>query len=257
VTFSDELRTAAAKTWDAVATHRFVDELWAGRLEPGAFGAHLVQEHLVLDPVVALMGATVAACDLPESRLAHARRLGLLAGPPTAYLARAMDVLDVPMEERTHPEAVPATAELHGLLDATRLAGDHPSCLAVLLVTDWLRLDCATRPDAEPPIDPLTASGWSCGGGRRSRAGSRSCAWSSTGSARRWTRTAATRCARSSSGRPSWSWRSSTARTPESTVQTCGVFRTAAKRAPWGVRHLSPLPGATRAGNKRTLVSVP
>lgn len=156
MTFSDELRTAAAKTWDAAATHRFVDELWAGRLEPTAFGAHLVQEHLVLDPLVALMGATVAACDVPESRLAHARRLGLLAGPPTAYLARAMDVLDVPLDERAHAEPLAATAELRALLDATRRTGDHPSCLAVLLVTDWLRLDCATRPDAEPPVDPLT-----------------------------------------------------------------------------------------------------
>jgi thiaminase/transcriptional activator TenA len=155
VTFTDDLRTAAAKTWDAVVTHRFVDELWAGRLEPGAFGAHLVQENLALDPLVALMGATVSVCDLAESRLAHARRLGLLAGPPAAYLARAMDVLDVPLAERTRPEPRPATAQLRELVDATRLTGDHPSCLVVLLVTDWLRLDCATRPDAEAPTDPL------------------------------------------------------------------------------------------------------
>jgi thiaminase/transcriptional activator TenA len=156
VTFSDELRTAAARTWDAAVTHRFVDELWAGRLEPGPLGVHLIQESLVVDRLVALMGTTVAVCDLAESRLAHARRLGLLAGPPVAYLARAMDVLDVPLEERTRSEPLPATAELRDVLDATRLAGDHPSCLAVLLVTDWLRLDCATRPDAEPPTDPLT-----------------------------------------------------------------------------------------------------
>ncbi|WP_214407607.1 TenA family protein [Pseudonocardia lacus] len=155
MTFSDELRTAAAKTWDAAATHRFVDELWSGRLEPAVFGAHLVQENLLLDPLVALMGAAVSVCDLAESRLVHARRLGLLAGPPAAYLARAMDVLDVPLEERTHPEPRAAAAELRELLEATRVSGDHPSCLAVLLVTDWLGLDCATRPDAEQPTDPL------------------------------------------------------------------------------------------------------
>ncbi|MCO1658315.1 TenA family protein [Pseudonocardia humida] len=155
MTFSDELRTAAAKAWDAAATHRFVDELWAGRLEPGVFGAHLVQESLVLDPFVALMGATVAVCDLPESRLAHARRLGLVAGPPAAYLARAMDVLDVPLDERTHPEPRPATAQLRELLETVRSAVDHPSCLTVLLVGEWLRLDCATRSDADAPTDPL------------------------------------------------------------------------------------------------------
>jgi len=155
VTFSDELRTAAAGPWAAATTHRLVDEVWAGRVEPGAFGDHLVQEGLVLDPYLALMGAAIAACDLPESRLAHARRAGLVAGPPAGYLARAMDVLDVPLDERTHPEPGPATAELRALLGSVRAAADHPSCLAVLLATDWLRLDSATRPDADPPTDPL------------------------------------------------------------------------------------------------------
>jgi thiaminase/transcriptional activator TenA len=155
VTFSDELRTAAAKTWGAATTHRFVDELWAARLEPAVLGAQLVEEHVVLDAQIALMGATVAVTDLAESRLAHARRTGLLAGPPAGYLVRAMDVLDVPLDQRAHADPRPATAELRGLLDGTRRAGDHPACLTVLLVTDWLHLDCATRPDADPPTEPL------------------------------------------------------------------------------------------------------
>jgi thiaminase (transcriptional activator TenA) len=155
VTFSDELRAAAAKHWDAAVSHRFVDELWAGRLDPAVLGDHLGQEGVVLDRRLALMGAAVAAADLPESRLAHARRVGLVAGPPAAYLARAMDVLDVPLDERTHPAPDPATAELGELLDATRRAGGYPDLVTVLLATEWVQLDCATRPDAVAPTEPL------------------------------------------------------------------------------------------------------
>jgi thiaminase (transcriptional activator TenA) len=155
VTFSDELRSAAAKTWDAATTHRFVDELWAGRVEPSVLGGHLLQEGLVLDRRVALMGAAVVTADLPDSRLALARRIGLVAGPPASYLARAMDVQDVPLDARSHPDPDPAAVDLRDLLDTTVRTGGYPELLAVLLAGDWLQRDCATRADADPPTEAL------------------------------------------------------------------------------------------------------
>jgi thiaminase/transcriptional activator TenA len=40
---------------------------------------------------------------------------------------------------------------MHG----ARAGADYPTCLAVLLVAEWLYLDWADRPDAEPPADAI------------------------------------------------------------------------------------------------------
>ena len=146
---------AAAKPWHAVVSHRFMDGLWSGKLDPAVLGDRLVQGQRVLDATLALMGATVAAADRPASRVVHARRLGLVAGPETGYLSRAMDVLDVPLDDRTHPNLHPATRELLDLLHVTRRGGDYVRCVTLLLASDWLHLEWATRPDAEPPTEPL------------------------------------------------------------------------------------------------------
>jgi thiaminase (transcriptional activator TenA) len=40
-------------------------------------------------------------------------------------------------------------------MDEARTSADYPSCLAVLLVAEWLYLDWATRPDAQLPDEPI------------------------------------------------------------------------------------------------------
>jgi thiaminase (transcriptional activator TenA) len=155
VTFSDDLRAATARTWDAAVTHRFVDETWAGRLDPAVLRAYLVQRKQVQDPLVALLGAAVALTDRADARLSHARRLGVVVGPEDNFMGRAMDVLDVPLDDRTHPVLTGPTRELRELMDAVRLSGDHLACLTVLLVTEWVHRDWAARPDAVAPTDSL------------------------------------------------------------------------------------------------------
>jgi thiaminase (transcriptional activator TenA) len=40
-------------------------------------------------------------------------------------------------------------------MDEACRSADYPSCLAVLLVAEWLYLDWATRPDATLPDEPI------------------------------------------------------------------------------------------------------
>jgi len=87
--------------------------------------------------------------------MVHARQLGVLAGPENDFFARALDALDVPVEERSAPQLLPPTAGFLDLMHAARRSADYPRCLAVLLVAEWLYLDWATRPTATPPTEPV------------------------------------------------------------------------------------------------------
>ena len=155
MSFSAELRDRTASTWDAAVAHRFVDELWSGRVEPRVLRTYLVQDHQFVDSFNALLGAAVASADRAEPRLVHARQLGLIAGPESNFFARALDALDVPAPDRTAPALAPPTRDFLELMDTARVGADYPTCLAVLLVAEWLYLDWADRPDAEPPADPI------------------------------------------------------------------------------------------------------
>jgi thiaminase/transcriptional activator TenA len=155
VTFSAELRELTSPTWDAAVGHRFVDELWRGQLDPAVLTTYLVQDHQFFDAFLALMGAAVAAADRLEPRVVHALRLGLVAGPENDFFARALDALDVPLPERTDPALLAPTTGFVELMNSARRSADYASCLAVLLVAEWLYLDWATRPDATAPDEPL------------------------------------------------------------------------------------------------------
>ncbi|MFC4947240.1 TenA family protein [Pseudonocardia sp. GCM10023141] len=155
MSFSARLREHNASTWDAAVGHRFVTELWLGTVDPAALQAYFVQDNQFFDAFVAMLGATVAGADRPGPRIALARQLGLLAGPENDFFARVLDAFDVPLPDRSDPELVPATRGFLDLMHHARTSGDYATCLAVLLVAEWLYLDWADRPDAEPPADAI------------------------------------------------------------------------------------------------------
>ena len=155
MTFSAQLRESNASTWAAAVGHRFVDEIWRGEVPQDVLRTYLVQDHQFFDAFVALMGAAVASADRPEPRVVHARQLGVVAGPENDFFARALDALDVPLAERSLPELREPTRGFLALMDTARATADYPSCLAVLLVAEWLYLDWATRPGATPPDEPI------------------------------------------------------------------------------------------------------
>jgi len=153
VSFSTELRNRAATTWDAAVAHRFVDELWRGAAPPSVLRAYFVQDNQFFDAFVALLGAAVAAADQPVPRIVLARQLGLIAGPENDFFTRALDALDVPLPDRVAPRLAGATVGFLDLMDSARASADYATCLAVLLVAEWLYLDWADRPDTDTPHD--------------------------------------------------------------------------------------------------------
>lgn len=155
MTFSSELRELAGPTWDAAVRHRFVHEIWQGKLPPGVLSTYLVQDNQFFDAFLALMGAAVASADSVEPRVVHARQLAVVAGPENDYFARALDALDVPLTDRTGPVLLGPTQDFIALMDLARRSADYPSCLTVLLVAEWLYLDWATRTGTAPPEEPI------------------------------------------------------------------------------------------------------
>ena len=71
MSFSAELRDRTASTWRAAVAHRFVDELWAGRVEPGVLRTYLVQDHQFVDAFIAPIGE--AAIDAETVRVVARR----------------------------------------------------------------------------------------------------------------------------------------------------------------------------------------
>lgn len=155
MSFSDELRELNAAHWDAATGHRFVDELWRGEVAPGPLTRYLVQDHQFIDAFVALLGAAVAAAGSPEPRIVLARHLGLVAGPENDFFTRAFDALGVAPADRMQPELAEPTRGFIDLMDTARRSADYATCLAVLLVAEWLYSDWAARPGIEPPDDPI------------------------------------------------------------------------------------------------------
>jgi len=152
VTFSTDLRTATATSWDAAVGHRFVDELWAGTVADDVMARYLEQDAQFLDAFIALLGAAVATADRTAPRLAIARQLGLVAGDEDDYFGRALARLGA----TPTPALLAPTREFLALMDDARRSADYGTALAVLLVAEWLYLDWASRP-ADPPADWLYA----------------------------------------------------------------------------------------------------
>ncbi len=146
MSFSDELRTRTAATWEAATGHRFVDELWTGTVDDAVLARYLAQDALFLDRFVALLGEAVAAADNSGARMAIARQLGLVAGDENDYFARALARLGV----TTPATPLPPTQGFLDLMDDARRSGAYGCVLTVLLVAEWLYLDWAARPEPSP-----------------------------------------------------------------------------------------------------------
>ncbi|MCW0215830.1 MAG: TenA family protein [Pseudonocardia sp.] len=149
------LRERFGATWDAAVRHRFVHELWDGSLDRDVLARYLVQDFQFCDAFLALMGAAVATCDDPAARVTHARQVGLVAGDEHEFFHSSFDALGVSVADRTSPSRAAPTTGFVALMDRARTSGDHASCLAVLLVAEWLYLDWATRPSSPAPVDPI------------------------------------------------------------------------------------------------------
>jgi len=153
MSFSDELRTENSGDWQAAVGHRFVDEIFAGSVEPAVMRRYLTQDYQFVDRFVALLGMAIATADRFESRIRFSQFAAMITSDENTYFQRSFDALGVPAAERVHPVITAPTAGFQQLMKDAAQTNDYASCLAVLTVAEWLYLSWADRPGAALPAD--------------------------------------------------------------------------------------------------------
>lgn len=157
MSFSDELRAENAEDWNAAVGHRFVDEIFAGAVDPGVMRRYLTQDYQFVDRFVALLGMAIATADQFESRIRFSQFAAMITSDENTYFQRAFDALGVPAAERVHPVLTAPTAGFQQLMKDAAETNDYASCLAVLTVAEWLYLSWADSranlPGATLPAD--------------------------------------------------------------------------------------------------------
>lgn len=153
MSFSDELRAENSGDWNAAVGHRFVDEIFAGAVDPGVMRRYLTQDYQFVDRFVALLGMAIATADRFESRIRFSQFVAMITSDENTYFQRAFDALGVPAAERSHPVITAPTAGFQQLMKDAAETNDYASCLAVLTVAEWLYLTWADKPGAALPAD--------------------------------------------------------------------------------------------------------
>lgn len=153
MSFSDELRAENSGDWNAAVGHRFVDEIFAGAVDPRVMRRYLTQDYQFVDRFVALLGMAIATADRFESRIRFSQFAAMITSDENTYFQRAFDALSVPAAERVHPVITAPTAGFQQLMQDAAQTNDYASCLAVLTVAEWLYLSWADRPGAALPAD--------------------------------------------------------------------------------------------------------
>jgi thiaminase/transcriptional activator TenA len=143
--FTETLRTASEPGWAQAVGHRFVRELFAGALPDAVMARYLIQDHRFLDSFLTLLGAALATADTFEARLRFGRFIGLMSGDENTYFLRAFDALGVAEERRAADPDTQSTAGFKAIMREAAETRSYTAALSVLVVTEWLYLDWASR----------------------------------------------------------------------------------------------------------------
>ncbi|HZU89894.1 MAG TPA: TenA family protein [Stellaceae bacterium] len=143
--FTETLRALSEPHWSQAVGHRFVTELFAGTVPDAVMARYLIQDHRFLDSFLILLGAALAGADTFAARLRFGRFIGMVSSEENTYFLRAFAALGVTEARRA---ADPDTEPSAGFKAIMREAADtrsYAAALAVLVVTEWLYLDWASR----------------------------------------------------------------------------------------------------------------
>src|ERR1700724_3083490 len=128
--FTEALRAASEPGWSRAVEHRFVKELFTGAVLDAVMARYLIQDHRFLDSFLLLLGAALAAADTFEARLCF---------------LRAFQALGVTEERRAADPDTQATAGFKAIMREAAETRSYAAALSVLVVTEWLYLDWASR----------------------------------------------------------------------------------------------------------------
>ncbi len=150
----DQLRAAAIVSWEAMQTHRFVQDIEADRLPPGVFARYLGYERAFVETAILIFGQALLRAPGLASRRRLCSILQGLAGPQLAYFDRSLAALGLPQQSSTLPSAVAS------FCDGTRAiaeTGSYSTILAMMLAAEWTYATWCVRANAKPASDPLIA----------------------------------------------------------------------------------------------------
>jgi len=151
--FTETLRAASEPDWSRAVGHRFVKELFAGAVPDAAMAHYLIQDHRFLDSFLTLLGAALAGADNFTAKLRLGRFIGTVSSEENTYFLRAFAALGVTEDRRAADPDTTATAGFKAIMREAAQTRSYAATLAVLVVTEWLYLDWASRAPQPPPAN--------------------------------------------------------------------------------------------------------
>lgn len=143
--FSDEMRRAAAATWDAAIAHRFFREVAADTVPDRVFERYLRIEYGFVDCAAIVLGYAVAKAPSFAERRRLAFGLHGLVTDQENFFVAAFERVGTPPALRTGLPPNALSGGLHEVfLDAARTDG-YEEILACILAAEWMYLTwCGT-----------------------------------------------------------------------------------------------------------------
>jgi len=92
-----------------------------------------------------LLGAALASADTFEARLRFGRFIGMASSDENTYFLRAFGALRIAEERRAADPDTRATAGFKAIMREAAETRSYAAALSVLVVTEWLYLDWASR----------------------------------------------------------------------------------------------------------------
>jgi thiaminase (transcriptional activator TenA) len=143
--FTESLRAASEPGWSNAVGHRFVNELFAGAVPDAVMARYLIQDHRFLDSFLTLLGAALAGADTFAAKLRFGRFIGGVSSEENTYFLRAFAALGVSEDRRASDPDTPATAGFKAIMHEAAQTRSYAAAVSVLVVTEWLYLDWASR----------------------------------------------------------------------------------------------------------------
>lgn len=142
---TDDLRSAAAVTWERAVGHPFVRELGSGRLPRDKFKLYFLQDYVFVDELRRVTGLAVAKAPEIETAREFGRFLSVLLGAEDSIFTRAFADLGVPESAYRNASPLATTRAFSDFLVRTAYEGTFAEICCALYVTEGVYLDWAKR----------------------------------------------------------------------------------------------------------------
>lgn len=144
-----DLRTKNQRLWDQAVAHSFPRELLAGTLPLDKFQRYFLQDYVFLRHFVGLLALAVAkAPDFATARRLASFLVGVLEGEEGLF-RRAFQAWGWPPERYERPTPLPTARAMGDFMVRVAYDGSFADILTVLVTTESVYLDWASRPAAK------------------------------------------------------------------------------------------------------------